>query len=68
MSRISGLTVVVALVVCSAYSEHLFHRAFADQDVTCPSCVDHHRHAAALEIEGDLIDFPAVALARRRSV
>ena len=54
------IDVLVDLVVL-ADRRHLLHRAFADEHMAV-LVVDDHGHAPALEVEGDLVDLPAIAL------
>src|SRR5450830_116478 len=47
------LTIVTGM---GADGDDFFDRAFADQLMVIFTFADHHRHAAALEVEGDFID------------
>ena len=50
----------IAMARLVAHRQNLFHSAFADQHVMVLVLRDHHRHASALEVERNLIDFSEI--------
>ena len=60
--------VLAVLANGTAYRQHFFHRALADQLVVVLALGHHHRHAAALEVERNLVHLVVVLRQPQRAL